>query len=155
MTAVALSFCPHTTYPIFLRKNLLLRKLRKIFFSSDSLVYAELLPPKGSIIQAGAGNCNVVRRSDYSKEFRSSHSSRTEVTGLRRWVGKNLWLDRRSPRDPSRKGELDPSQSVFRAVATRDHGRSPARTEISTSDEKSILKEFGTVETRMPGLGRC
>ena len=55
------------------RKSLLLRKLRKIFFSSDSLVYAELLPPKGSIIQTGAGNCNVVRRSDYSKEFRSSH----------------------------------------------------------------------------------
>ena len=37
MTAVALSFCPHTTYPIFLRKNLLLRKLRKIFFVSVSL----------------------------------------------------------------------------------------------------------------------
>ena len=80
------------------RKSLLLRKLRKIFFSSDSLVYAELLPPKGSIIQTGAGNCNVVRRSDFSKEFRSSHSYRTEVTGLRRWVGKkeNFWLDRRT-----------------------------------------------------------
>ena len=37
MTAVALSFCSHTTYPIFLRKNLLLRKLRKIFFVSVSL----------------------------------------------------------------------------------------------------------------------
>ena len=60
-------------------------------------------------------------------------------------------------RSPPRSYEkdIDPSQSVFRAVATRDHGRSPARTEISTSDEKSILKEFGTVETRMPGLGRC
>ena len=67
---------------------MLLRKLRKIFFSSDSLVYAELSRPKGSNIQTGAGNCNVVRRSDFSKEFRSSHSSRTEVTGLRRWVGK-------------------------------------------------------------------
>ena len=50
---------------------------------------------------------------------------------------------------------VDPRQSVFRAAATRDHGRSPARTEISTSDDKSFLEEFGTVETRMPGLGRC
>jgi hypothetical protein len=33
----------------------LLRKLRKIFFSSDSLVYAELLLPNGSNIQTGAG----------------------------------------------------------------------------------------------------
>ena len=35
------------------RKSLLLRKLRKIFFSSDSLVYAELLRPKASSIRTG------------------------------------------------------------------------------------------------------
>ena len=35
------------------RKSLLLRKLRKIFFSSDSLVYADLSRPKASTIQAG------------------------------------------------------------------------------------------------------
>ena len=34
MTAIALSFCPHTTLSYLLRKNLLLRKLRKIFFVS-------------------------------------------------------------------------------------------------------------------------
>ena len=65
---------------------------RKSIFSSDLLVRAELLPPKGSNIQTGAGNCNVVHKSDFSKEFRSSHSSRTEVTGLRRWVGKRKFL---------------------------------------------------------------
>ena len=62
---------------------------------------------------------------------------------------------KRKEEKETRTMNVEPSQSVFRAVATRDHGRSPTRTEISTSDEKSILKEFGTVETRMPGLGRC
>ena len=111
----------------------------KCFFLLILLVYAELLPPRASNIQTGSRD-TVMSYADLNSQKSSVRRTRLGPRWLVFAVGlgkENFWLDRRSPRDPSRKGEhIRKPYSVAKIISISPGAMPPFTLETHTINAK-------------------